>query len=375
MNNVWKPFPNDVVPWIVFVVLGLSVAAILLAIHKPVRWPLRLVAVLAVIGVVLSGAAAVNEHYGYYDTVRGVFGANLDNQVDFFKDFLPDDRLVKPPAGAPLSTVWQPPATMPAQGSVTMVNIPGAVSGFATQDEWVYLPPAYLASPRAELPVLIMMAGQPGHPRDWFDGGKLAARTDAYAALHQGLAPVVVVVDNLGDPFANPGCVDSPKGNVQKYLAVDVPTWIKDNLQVTTTTTSLAVGGLSNGGTCALTLAVNYPDIYRTFVSISGEDEITLGDRPTTLTELFGGSQAAFDKVDPLTVMSSKKFPDTAGLVIGGRDDPTYLPQAKKVAAAGKAAGMSVTYTELPGGHDFSVWAAGYEQALPWLGTRLGLFP
>ena len=41
--------------------------------------------------------------------LRAVVGADLDNQVDFAKDFLPDDQLVKAPADAPLSTVWQPP--------------------------------------------------------------------------------------------------------------------------------------------------------------------------------------------------------------------------------------------------------------------------
>ena len=66
------------------------------------------------------------------------------------------------------------------------------------------------------------------------------------------------------------------EGQCATYLTVDVPKWIKETSR-SRRHHEWAVGGLSNGGTCALTLAVDYPDIYRTFVSISGEDEIILG--------------------------------------------------------------------------------------------------
>jgi S-formylglutathione hydrolase FrmB len=178
-------------------------------------------------------------------------------------------------------------------------------------------------------------------------------------------------VDNLGDSLSNPACVDSPRGNVFSYLTVDVPAWIKQNLQVQQDTTRWAVGGLSDGGTCALVLSVDAPDIYRTFVAISAEDSITIGDPAKTDNELFGGSQAAFDAVDPLTVMKTKSFPDTAGFVVGGQDDTTYLPQAQRVAAAATSAGMTIDYVELPGSHEWRVWGAGLELSIPWLGQRL----
>ena len=38
--------------------------------------------------------------------------------------------------------------------------------------ERLLIPPAYLASPRAQLPVLVLLSGQPGTPRDWLDGGR-----------------------------------------------------------------------------------------------------------------------------------------------------------------------------------------------------------
>jgi len=45
---------------------------------------------------------------------------------------------------------------------------------------------------------------------------------DAYAANHEGLAPIVVVADQLGTPTANPLCLDSALGKSETYLARDL---------------------------------------------------------------------------------------------------------------------------------------------------------
>ena len=43
------------------------------------------------------------------------------------------------------------------------------------------------------------------------------------------------------------------------------------------------------------------------------------------------------------------------------------------LSAAGTAAGMTITYVKLPGGHDWRVWGAGLVLAVPWLASRTGL--
>src|SRR3546814_3201783 len=67
----------------------------------------------------------------------------------------------------PTETHWQVPVRMPSNGVVTEAAIPGNVSGFDARPATLYLPPAYLADPRAELPVLVLVAGEPGSPSDW----------------------------------------------------------------------------------------------------------------------------------------------------------------------------------------------------------------
>jgi S-formylglutathione hydrolase FrmB len=375
VDQVWRPFP-DPVPLPALLFGGAMLAAIGLAAvgmrHR--RWRGRVGAVLAVVLVVLGSAEGMNLVYREYPTLRTTLGLPAVDEIPFTQIPL-REQVIAARSGLPLSAVWRPPAGMPDAGVVTEVTIPATRSGFAARPAWLYLPPAYLSRPRAQLPVLVLLSGQPGSPDDWLDGGQLAQRMDAFAAAHDGLAPVVVLPDHLGAPLNNPLCMDSRLGNVATYLSVDVPAWIRDTLQVDPRPTGWAIGGFSNGGTCSLQMAVTAPQVYPTFVDVSGEAEPTLGDRATSVQAAFGGDEAAFAAVNPLDVLAQRQFPDTAGYLVAGQQDTVYLPQAQRVFAACQAAGMDVQLHVLPGGHTFEVWGPGLEQALPWLATRLGMTP
>jgi signal transduction histidine kinase len=86
-------------------------------------------------------------------------------------------------------------------------------------------------------------------------------------------------------------------------------------------TATWAIGGVSNGGTCSLQMAVTAPDVYRTFLDISGEAEPTLGGHADTVAATFGGDEAAFAAVNPLDVLAARSFPGgihPAALAQGG---------------------------------------------------------
>lgn len=291
----------------------------------------------------------------------------------------PAAALVAPAAadgGTPLARGWTPPAGMPTTGAVTTAAIPGIVSGFEAADAWIYLPPAYGSIPRGELPTLVLMAGNPGEPQDWFDGGGVAATMDAYAADHGGLAPVVVVPDWFGTSGENPLCVDSAVGgNDFTYLTVDVRDWIIDQLGVDPDPQRWAVGGLSAGGTCALQIAVREPAQFPTVLAFSTQDHPVLEDGEDTLATLFDDDEDAYDAIDPMAVFDTTTFPASAGLFAAGEDDDVYGPQTRAVYDAAEAAGMNAQYTTFPGGHDFGVWSSALVWATPWLGSRLGIAP
>ncbi len=372
---VVAPFPDPVpaVVWwsagVVLLAASVGVAVVMM----PGAVASRLKVVVATVLVVFAAGNQVNVHFAQFPTVRALLGLPAANQVDLPQVTRAASVLVTRPQGGILDAEWRPPPGMPAAGTVSEVTIPAPVSGFAARPAWVYLPPAYQASPRAQLPVLVLLAGQPGSPRDWLDGGQLAVVMDRFAAAHGGLAPVVVVPDDLGSALANPLCLDSRLGRVQTYLAVDVPAWIRAHLQVDPAPGSWAVGGSSAGGTCALQLALNRPSVYPTFVDISGQSGPTLGDRARTVTGAFGGDTAAFAAVNPLDQLARNHYPSVSGFLVAGTGDALYRPQAQQVVAAAQRAGLSVQYREVPGGHDWRVGSMGLETALPWLATRMHL--
>ena len=128
------------------------------------------------------------------------------------------------PSGS-LADSWVPTgANIPADGGqVSTIALPGTISGFQPRESYVYLPPAYFADNAEPLPVLILMHGVPGGPGDWTLGDRVQGVLNAYAAEHNGIAPVVVMPDASGGQVSNPLCTDSNLGKVGTYLSQDVP--------------------------------------------------------------------------------------------------------------------------------------------------------
>ena len=249
---VLHPFPDLLPTRILAWVAVLAVAVGLGWARRRDGWLRLALAVLAVVAVFGTCAMKVNAFYGYRPTLGTALGVPAANQVDLAQ--LPS----RPPlwtAGPrqALARSWHAPPGMPRAGRISTVTIPGGRSRFPARPAWLYLPPAYLGSVRAKLPVLVLIPGQPGGPQDWLLAGRLAAVMDGFAAAHDGLAPVVVVPDATGSSLGNTLCLDSRLGAAETYVADDVPAWAAAHLEVDAA--HLAIGGFSFGGTCALQLA------------------------------------------------------------------------------------------------------------------------
>ncbi|WP_244882789.1 alpha/beta hydrolase [Gordonia desulfuricans] len=366
VNSIWKPFadpiPDQVYVWISVAIFGLVAAIRRLTIGTGVT--VRVLSVLTAAVVALAVAAHVNSHFGEYPTLRVALDLRDYPTVD-----LAD---IAHTSTVPLDQ-WRKPSDLPTGGSVGEAEIPGATSHFDARPAKVYLPPAYFAQPRPILPVLVLLAGQPGAPVDWLTGGQLVQTMDAYAASHNGLTPVVIMADATGSELANPLCMDSALGNVATYLTTDVAAWAARALQVDSDRTRWAVGGLSYGGTCALQLTTNFPLMYPTFIDMSGQIEPTLGSRQETVAAAFHGDSARFAAVNPADILRRERFPGVAGAFVVGADDHEYRTGLESIFSLAKSAGMDVRFSTVPGGHSFTVWSRGLRAQLPWLGARLGL--
>ncbi len=377
---VLKPFPDALPPrvfgWIGAGLLALALAALA---WRHQRWWRRGALVVAAALVLLGAADQINLVYGPFPTIAAALQVPPSGAVpaSTVLQALPNPAPIVGAVGAPVEASWTPPAGMPTTGALTQVDIPATASRFTARPTWIYVPPAYLTTRRPLLPVLVLISGQPGSPRDWIDAGAIATHMDAFAAAHHGLAPVVVMPDALGAETANPMCLDSQLGNTDTYLSQDVPHWVTSTLQVDPDTAHWAIGGFSYGGTCALQLAVAHPTLFPTFLDISGQRAPTLGDPTLTLTQAFGAAgpaqRAAFAAVNPMQELAAHPLHGSAAWLAVGAADTEYGPQAATVRAALVAAGVDVQGGPLPGGHSWTVAVEALVAATPWIAQRAGL--
>lgn len=351
----------------VWIALGFAGFGLCLVSFWQASWRRVIANILALVLFAGATAMSVNIDFGQYPTVRSALGLSA-----YADSPLPELQPADPNVSI---ATWTAPADLPEKGTVSEVTIPATVSGFDARPAVVYLPPAALTAHPPRLPVLIMLSGQPGSPDAPLDAAKLQQSLDAYAAAHQGLAPIVVSPDQLSAPEVNPMCVDSPIGNSATYLTVDVPAWITATLPVLSGPHYWGIGGLSQGGTCSIQLGAAHPELFGAIIDASGEEYPKIGDAQTTIDEGFGGDAAAYAAAYPAAIMAAHApYTDTFAVFGVGSDDAAYRPGIQTLFADAQAAGMQATYLESPGSaHDATTWAYVFKQGLTLVADHWGL--
>ena len=172
-------------------------------------------------------------------------------------------------------------------------------------------------------------------------------------------------------------CVNSQFGEAETYLVDDVPAFVRTRFDASRAAGSLAIGGLSAGGTCSVMLALRHPTVYPTFASFSGFASPQWLDtsRAQTIATLFGGSEQEFAAHDPIQLVQNGHFTGVAGWFEVGDQDPQAVQAAHQLQPAALRAGIATCLLVRPGGHDFDLWSQALRDAFPWLAWRLGLSP
>ncbi len=370
----------DVSPtWVDRIWVGVVFAGILVAVVNIVLagWVRRIVAVLAIVAIVLAGGLAINRDVGEFLTPAQLLGTN-----GFRRILLPKDTRLSPAARAvadaydpTLYESWKAPTDMPRTGRVGEVSIPGTISHFRARDAMVYLPPAALVKHAPALPVVILMSGQPASPSSVFDAGHVPQTLDAFARRNHGLAPIVVVPDQLGASENNPMCVDGPLGNSATYLLRDVPNWIRAHLHVETGRLAWTVGGFSQGATCSIQFATAHPELFGQFIDVSGQRYPTLDNDQEAIAADFHGSVRAFDAAKPAAIMARHGRYDDLDAFFGyGQFDEQYGSNTKVMSALAEHYGIGVTrYVSVGSAHDWTTATNGFAAGIGTFYPRMGL--
>jgi len=359
-SAVGGSYPRSFVLWGALPLFALAAAAWQ---WRVVHWWRRAVALLAVPLLAAFAGLQINAHYGYLPTVGDLVGAPLPGEIGSL-GFVPAHG-----AWLPREAVARVRSDM---GVVTQIDIPGPVSHFHARAAWVWLPPAYFTGPDRSLPVVMLLAGVPGATRDWLRGAFAAQTADAWSRAHDGLAPILVFPDPNGSALADTECVDGPLGNSETYLTVDVPEFMHRWFHTPMDRADWAVGGLSEGATCALMLGARHPDRFSLFADFSGGKAPSSGTPAQTLQRLYGGDRNAMRAHDPARWFALDARLGEQGVVVAGGDDAGALAAQAKVLADAHAVGFRLRTEVIPGGgHNFQTWGHALRDTFPWIATTL----
>jgi S-formylglutathione hydrolase FrmB len=363
-------YPSDSLPtlfWLMVLPFPLS-GALIAATWKNKRFWLKYLAIGNALFCLLFSLILMNGYYNYFPTVGSVFNEEVTNVTSATLLHTKADSLAK---NATIEGSLYD-KSIPLNGAVKSINIPGVLSKFKPRGAYVYIPPIALQPINIRLPVIVLSAGYPGQPDNWIGSG-LQTTVDQFAALHHGVAPYVFMVDNTGSVTNDTECVNSPRGNLETYLTTDVPNYIKAHYNVATSSAGWAVGGLSMGGMCSMMLALRHPGVYNSFIDLGGEVGPEVGSVQTTTNLLFHGSEQDWAAHQPLLLMAKNKYSGMNAFFADGNGDGISILNGLKTAYnAAKAAGINSVYEEVNGGHTFMVWQETFKNSLPWISNRLG---
>jgi S-formylglutathione hydrolase FrmB len=357
--GITDPLPLSVWVWFAVAFCALLVLAIG---WTTARLPQRLTAVLAAGLALVVCANSVNQFVGYYPTVGAAVGGLQGQQ---------------PPGQVSLWQIREADPRGARMGELVGVTIPATPSGFTHRRELVYLPPAWFRRfHRPSLPVVEMIGAEHSEPGDWVRIGDAVRTSQAYAALHHGLAPILAFVDPTA-AFANDTeCVNGPLGMAEDHLVRDIPPFMSATFGASRDPRAWAVAGFSMGGTCAVGLAVEHPKTFGHFVDISGDLTPNTGDKAQTIANLYGGSVAAWAAHDPMTVMARHgRYAALTGRFLDGKEELLHTLQARQLAGVGRRVHIASQVVVLPGGHTWQFASAAFANVFPWLCGQLGLAP
>ncbi|MBF4636018.1 esterase [Agreia pratensis] len=370
---VGVPLPSPTAPW-----LAALCAAIGLACMNIVRSSRRrkVAAVALIVFSVLSAGLGINAGFGINRTIGSAFGVSTGAAIEGLTRPKQVGPAPVPVVTAPLYESWNPPADMPTTGKTGLLTGADAIASstaFVPREASIYLPPAAQVANPPALPLVVMMMGQPGNPQPDF----IAAALDEVAAKNKGLAPIVIIADQLGDPNTDPVCADSARyGGVDTYFNKDIVAYAKSALHIVQDPRYWTIAGYSNGGACAFTWASKYPEIWGNVVDISGNEWPGDENETAAIADGYGGDADAFAAAKPAAWLEKNagKFTTHVAIFTAGENDPEYTQFAVNNAALAEAAGFTTKNYVVPGAdHVVTALRGGLPHAFTELYPRLGL--
>jgi hypothetical protein len=307
---------------------------------------LRFLQRLMLVGLCQLAAVAVagtwvNNHYGLYASWSDLLGT--DNQGSLVM------------AGPPPKVA----AFTPSLGGTVSTFFRGPQSRLAGE-VYVWKPPQYdePAYKRTRFPVIELLHGIPGEPRDWMMRGGMPGTLARLMAEHR-LKPALLVMPEIAPGGADTDCSNTGKVRGATWLAKDVTGLIKHRFRTLSDPKSWALVGISTGGFCAIKLPMQYPKIFGIG---AGMDADPFAGDPTVLTD-----RALRTANAPLTLARSRP---PVHLFAATSAQDSWSPPSNITALADVVRPPTVlapAYILQDGGHNWHTWTRMEPALFTWL--------
>jgi enterochelin esterase-like enzyme len=236
----------------------------------------------------------------------------------------------------------------------------------------VYLPPSYSRGDSAKrYPTVYLLHGWPGGDNDWFARGDAAITADTLIA--SGRMPEVVMISPNGRAPGFLGrslYLDSYDGDsrVFTFISQDLVHWVDSTFRTVPDPRMRAVVGLSDGGTAALNLVFQRPDVFRACAGLSGRYDLqpefalggVLGPEPGRTRLLDENSPTKLAK-DLAPALGEVRIHFDCGVSDGPIDDNRELDRVLTEL------GIAHEFREYPGGHKWKYWRSHLGEALEYV--------
>lgn len=161
------------------------------------------------------------------------------------------------------------------------------------------------------------------------------------------------------------------------FISTELPLWAEQNFPLMTGRENRYIAGLSMGGYGAFRHGLSHPEKYAAIGCFSGGldvERIFSGHHPMhsmlDVNALFGGADAIRGSDNDLYTLAEKCAASSHKppvYIICGTEDLLCYETNRDYAGYLKELGFEVSYHEMPGGHEWSVWNQGVIEFLDWI--------
>jgi enterochelin esterase-like enzyme len=231
----------------------------------------------------------------------------------------------------------------------------------------VYLPPGY--SPLARYPVLYLLHGAPGWPREFVDVANLGVDLDVAIARGELRPFLLVMVDGRDGSYrSDTEWADTPHGRYESVV-LDTVRAVDARWPTLPNRADRAIAGNSEGAFGAMNVALHHLDMFGTVESWSGYFR---ADPTGPFAHAGAGRRRAYSPAEYIGALAPllHRLPLRAFLYVGMADADRV--QSTTFAAQLHAAGATVRYSEYPGRHSWRLWRDTAPAALAFAGQWFG---